>query len=100
MAGIITPEQVEKEIAERKAKASANPQVVIYSKYKIQLATQARGLWVRVKDAIAKAGLQDSWSNIKDISSDNEELQRALPKIKQTFGEQLVEEVLSESIAD
>jgi hypothetical protein len=76
------------------------PQPVRYSKYKIQLACQARSLWDDVKAAIAAANLQDSWANIQDISSDNPELQAALPAIREHFGSDLVDEVLAESIAD
>ena len=72
--------------------------VVRYSKYKIQLASQKRNLWEQVKSAIATAGLQDSWSNIVDIASDNEELDRALPAIRDMFGTDVVNAVLEESI--
>lgn len=74
--------------------------VVYYSKYQIQLACQRRGLWEDVKDAIVNAGFQDSWDNIIRISSDNEELKRALPDIKTAFGEKTVEDVLSESVME
>lgn len=76
------------------------PEVVRYSKYKIQLACQSRGLWEQVKSAIATAGLQDSWSNIVDIASDNPELRMALPAIKDLFGADVVDAVLAESIAE
>lgn len=68
-----------------------------YSKYKIQLATQSRGLWEQVKSAIASAGLQDSWANIMDIASDNPELQAALPAIREAFGSDTVDAVLEEA---
>ena len=74
--------------------------VVRYSKYRIQLACQSRGLWEQVKAAIAAAGLQDSWANIQDIASDNPELQAALPTISEAFGSDTVDAVLAESIAD
>lgn len=74
--------------------------VVRYSKYKIQLACQKRGLWEQVKAAIAEAKLSDSWANIQNIASDNDELAAALPLIKQTFGSELVDEVLSECVED
>ncbi|MBQ7649699.1 MAG: hypothetical protein IJS15_02005 [Victivallales bacterium] len=76
------------------------PEVVRYSKYKIQLACQSRGLWERVKEKIAAAGLQDSWSNIVDMASDNPELLVALPAIKEFFGADVVDAVLAESIAE
>jgi hypothetical protein len=76
------------------------PPAVRYSKYKIQLACQRRGLWEQVKGAIAQAGLQDSWSNIVDIASDNPELVSALPDIRKIFGSTLVDAVLAESVAD
>ena len=72
--------------------------VVKYSKYKIQLACQDRNLWERVKEAIASAGLTDSWSNIVELSSDNQELKDALPEIKKMFGADVVDAVLRESI--
>lgn len=72
--------------------------VVKYSKYKIQLACQDRNLWEHVKEAIASAGLTDSWSNIIELSSDNQELKDALPEIKKMFGADVVEAVLRESI--
>ena len=94
----ITPvDTVRREDADSAAFA---PPAVRYSKYKIQLATQSRGLWEQVKAAIAAAGLQDSWANIVDIASDNPELQRALPAIRETFGSETVDAVLRESIAD
>lgn len=68
-----------------------------YSKYKLQLATQARGLWEQVKAEIMEAGLQDSWSNIVDIAADNPELQAALPAIRQAFGSDTVDAVLEEA---
>lgn len=70
--------------------------VVRYSKYRIQLACQKRGIWEQVKAAISAAGMSDSWANIVDIASDNEELVAALPAIKEAFGAEVVEEVLSE----
>jgi len=73
---------------------------VRYSKYRIQLACQKRGLWEQVKSAISSAELQDSWENIVDIASDNEELERALPTIKEQFGEDVVDAVLAESIVE
>lgn len=76
------------------------PPVVRYSKYKIQIACQKRNLWEQVKTAITEAGLSDSWSNIQDIASDNPELVAALPAIRQAFGSELVDEVLSECVAD
>ena len=76
------------------------PTVVIYSKYRIQLACQKRGIWEQLKAAIASDGLQDSWANIVDIASDNEEMQDALPDIRDLFGAELVEAVLAEAIAD
>ena len=74
--------------------------VVRYSKYKIQLACQERGLWQDVKEAIANSGKQDSWDNIIDIRSDNEELKAVLPDIRTAFGSDVVDAVLSESVAD
>ena len=74
--------------------------VVRYSKYRIQLACQRRGLWERVKEAIARAGLQDSWANIIDIRSDNPELQMVLPTIETLFGATTVAAVLAESIIE
>jgi len=68
-----------------------------YSKYLIQLSCQRRGLWEQVKQAIQEAGLSDSWSNIIDLSSDNTELQFALPIIKGIFGDAVVDAVLMES---
>ena len=73
--------------------------VVRYSKYKIQLACQKLGIWQDVKEAIALSGFQDSWNNIVDICSDNQELQKALPAIRELFGSELVDRVLSESVA-
>ena len=95
---IITPEQREKE--EASARINSTPQAVRYSKYKIQLACQKRDLWEQVKGAIAAAHLEDSWANIQDIASDNPELVAALPAIRQAFGSELVDEVLSECVAD
>lgn len=74
--------------------------VVYYSKYQIQRACQKRGLWDDVKAAIANAGFQDSWENIIRISSDNEELQKALPDIKAAFGADTVDAVLAEAVMD
>ena len=74
-------------------------QPVHYSKYRIQLACQKRGLWDQVKAAIDTAGLSDSWNNIIDLSSDNPELLAALPAIRQAFGADTVDAVLAESVA-
>lgn len=74
--------------------------VVRYSKYRIQLACQKRGIWAQVKAAIQAAGMSDSWANIMDIASDNPELIAALPAIKEAFGAEVVEEVLSEGEAE
>lgn len=74
------------------------PPVVRYSKYQIQLACQRRNLWEQVKGAVMAAGLQDSWSNIVDIASDNAELQAALPMIRELFGADVVDAVLAESV--
>jgi hypothetical protein len=53
---------------------------------------------IRIGGAVADKA--DSWSNIQDIASDNEELVAALPQIRNIFGSALVDQVLSESIAD
>lgn len=76
------------------------PPVVYYDKYKIQKATQARGLWEQLKSAVTEAGLQDSWANIKNIPSDNAEVIAVLPSIREAFGNDVVDAVLAESIAD
>jgi hypothetical protein len=76
------------------------PEPVRYSKYKIQLACQKRGLWEQVKAAIEAAGMADSWANIQDIASDNPELIAALPSIRAAFGSDTVDAVLAESIAE
>ena len=73
---------------------------VHYSKYKIQLACQSRNLWSQVKAMIESAGLTDSWNNIIDLASDNQELIAALPAIRQAFGTDVVDAVLAESVAD
>ena len=73
---------------------------VHYSKYKIQLACQKRGLWEQLKAMIDSAGLSDSWNNIIDLTSDNAELAAAMPGIRQTFGTDVVDAVLAESVAD
>lgn len=93
-----TVEEVARET--RNAEANATPTVVRYSKYKIQIACQKRNLWEQVKEAIAAAGLSDSWANIQDIASGNPEFVAALPGIRQSFGTELVDDVLSESIAE
>ena len=80
--------------------STANPPIVRYSKYKIQLATEKRNLWQQVKEAIAAAGKTDSWNNIQDIASNNPELVATLPAIRQAFGSDLVDAVLQESIID
>lgn len=95
---IETAEEVRRQ--DRESAASMTPPVVRYSKYKIQIACQKRNLWEQVKTAITEAGLSDSWSNIQDIASDNPELVAALPAIRQAFGSELVDEVLSECVAD
>ena len=74
--------------------------VVRYSKYKIQLACQSKGLWANVKEFIANSGKKDSWDNIIDIRSDNEELMAVLPDIRTAFGSDVVDAVLAESVAD
>lgn len=76
------------------------PPIVIYSKYRIQRACQKRGIWEKLKESIASAGLQDSWANIVDIASDNRELKDALPDIRAAFGSDTVDAVLAEAIAD
>lgn len=80
--------------------STADPPIVRYSKYKIQLATEKRNLWQQVKEAIAAAGKTDSWNNIQDIASNNLELVATLPAIRQAFGSDLVDAVLQESIID
>lgn len=97
---IIKREDWEKKHAADMANEALNPRVVEYSKYKIQLACQKRELWEQVKAAIAASGKQDSWDNIIDIASDNPELLAVLPAIKETFGEEVVEAVLQESIME
>ena len=82
--------------------STADPPIIRYSKYKIQLAAQKRGLWDQLKEAIAANGLADSWANVdaKELTSDNPQLVAALPAIRQAFGSDLVDVVLSESIAE
>lgn len=76
------------------------PEPVRYSKYKIKLACESRGLWEQVKAAIEAAGKWESFLLIQTISSDNQELKDALPDIRTAFGSDTVDAVLAESIAD
>ena len=74
--------------------------VVRYSKYKIMLLAKALDLWEDLKAMLQQYNLQDSWANIVDIASDNEELQRALPFLYSTFGQETVDSVLRQAVAD
>lgn len=71
-----------------------------YSKYRLKNACVSRGLWDGVRSAIENAGKWESFLLIQDISSDNPELLEVMPTLVQLFGEDLVGEVLNESIAD
>ena len=73
---------------------------VEYSKYKLKKACEKRGLWDDVKAAIEFQGKWESFLLIQTISSDNQELKDTLPVIRETFGSDVVDEVLAESIAD
>ena len=73
------------------------PAVVHYSKYALKQACEKRGLWEDVKAAIENAGKWESFLLIQAISSDNSELQEALPGIRQIFGSDVVDAVLEES---
>lgn len=73
------------------------PEVVHYSKYALKQACEKRGLWEQVKSAIEAAGKWESFLLIQAISSDNSELQEALPGIRQIFGSDVVDAVLEES---
>lgn len=74
--------------------------VVAYSKYKLKLACESRGLWEQVKAAIETAGKWESFLLIQTISSDNQELKDTLPDIRAAFGSDVVDAVLAESIAE
>lgn len=74
--------------------------VVEYSKYKIKLACERLGLWGQVKEAIEAAGKWESFLLIQPLSSDNAELEEALPDIRRAFGDELVDRVLAESVVD
>ena len=99
---VLPPSQVHEDRTNRMNNAAAHQPVVRYSKYKIQIAAQKRGLWDQLKEAIAAAGLADSWTNVesKELTSDNEQLVAALPTIREMFGSELVDTVLKESIAE
>ena len=73
------------------------PSVVHYSKYALKQACVKRGLWEDVKAAIEAAGKWESFLLIQAITSDNAELQEALPGIRQIFGSDVVDAVLEES---
>lgn len=72
---------------------------VSYSKYRIQLACQKRGVWQQLKEKIALGGYQDSWNNIVELRSDNPELAAMMPVLRAAFGDDLVDQVLGESVA-
>ena len=74
--------------------------VVRYSKYKLKLACESRSLWTQVKDLIERSGKWESFLLINDIASDNQELMDVMPTIRKTFGSDVVDKVLAESIAD
>ena len=74
--------------------------VVRYSKYKIKNACLKRDLWDTVKGMIESAGKWESFLLIQDIASDNAELMEIIPAIRQQFGDDVVDEVLAESVAD
>lgn len=76
------------------------PETVRYSKYLIKLACEKRGIWEQVRTAIEQAGKWESFLLINDIASDNPELLEAMPLIVRTFGQELVDEVLAESVAE
>ena len=71
---------------------------VEYSKYKLKLACERRGLWEDVKAQIELNGKWESFLLIQTISSDNRELQDTLPVLEEIFGADVVKAVLAESI--
>ena len=79
------------------AQPDPGPEVVRYSKYALKVACEKRGLWEQVKTAIEAAGKWESFLLIQAITSDNAELQEALPGIRQIFGSDVVDAVLEES---
>lgn len=95
---IITPE--ERQRMDDNSKAHAKELVVRYDKYAIKNACDKRGLWAQVKEAVESAHKWDAFLLIRDLASDNPELCEILPLIRQKFGSDLVDEVLSESIAE
>lgn len=73
---------------------------VKYSKYKIYLRLRELGLWDEFYHALEEMGLMMSWMTIVDISSDNPELQAAIPQVMSQFPELDVEQELSKCIAE
>lgn len=61
------------------------PEIKVYSKYKLKCALVDLGIWDEVKNRIETAGYWDSFLLIQDISADNAEFQTALPLLAQAF---------------
>jgi len=76
------------------------PPVVRYSRYLIKRACERRGLWEQVKAAIEQAGKWESFVLIQSLDTSNAELQEAMPLLVAKFGQETVDEVLAESVAE
>ena len=72
------------------------PEVKIYSRYKIKRKLVGMGLWERVKEAIEVMGCWDSFILIQDIRSDNDELLAALPVLAEAFPDVDIPALLSD----
>lgn len=70
------------------------PVVVVYSKYKLKCKLVELRLWDQVKSALEASGYWDSFLLVDPLSSDNEELQAALPLLVNRFPDVDIPELL------
>lgn len=76
------------------------PQPLTISKYAVKRACEKRGIWEAVRSAIEQSGKWESFVLIQSLDTSNAELQEAMPLLVAQFGQETVDAVLAESIAE
>lgn len=71
------------------------PAVHTYSKLRLYDAMVSAGIWNDVKEAIQAAGQWERWELANDLSTDYEPFSQLLSQLRQTFGDELTDQILA-----
>lgn len=73
------------------------PEIHQYSKLHLYDALLSAGIWDQVRSAIEQAGQLERWNLAVDLSTDYAPFAAILSQLRQTYGDELVDSILSQA---